>query len=162
VIPPPPPPSKNGQQTKPTAHITIHVGDIAGAFIPKAHVEVLDVPATFTKKLDSDDRGDLSIDLPIGTYEVTATYPAFKPAKKRIEVQDTTSQTVRFMLNVAIGGPTVEVFPAPSGLEPTKPNQFNSQLPVDSVMVTPPTKGPEKPSYSLSADPGSNNSIQFF
>jgi hypothetical protein len=61
----------------------------------------------------------LSIDLPIGTYEVTASYPAFKSSKKRIEVQDTRNQTVRFMLNVAVGGPTVEVFPAPNGSEPT-------------------------------------------
>jgi carboxypeptidase family protein len=110
------------QQTKPAAHITIHVDDVSGASIPKAHIEILDESTTFTKKLDADDRGDLSIDLPIGTYEVTASLLAFKPAKKRIEVQDTTHQNVTFMLNVAVGGPTVEVLPEPISLPAQKPS----------------------------------------
>jgi hypothetical protein len=107
------------QQPKPTAHIAIEVQDPSGASIPKAHVDVLGAATTFTKKMEADDDGKLSIDLSIGTYEVTASYPAFKSSKKRIEVQDTRNQTVTFMLNVAVGGPTVEVFPAPNGSEPT-------------------------------------------
>ena len=90
---------------------------MSGAVISKAHVELLDVSTTFTKKLEANDEGMLSIDLPFGTYEVTASFPAFKTEKKRIDVQDA-SQTVTFMLNVG-GGSTVEVVPLPSGSEPT-------------------------------------------
>lgn len=107
------------QQPKPTAHIAIEVQDPSGASIPKAHVDVLGAATTVTKKMEADDDGKLSIDLPIGAYEVTASYPAFRSSKKRIEVQDTRNQTVTFMLNVAVGGRTVEVFPAPNGSEPT-------------------------------------------
>lgn len=105
------------QAQKQTAHLTIQVNDMSGAVISKAHVEIVDVAATFTKKLEADTDGKLSIDVPFGTYEVTASYPAFKMEKKRIDVQDA-SQTVTFMLNV-VGGSTVEVVPMPSGSEST-------------------------------------------
>jgi hypothetical protein len=97
------------QAQKQIAHLTIQVNDMSGAVIPKAHVEILDVSTTFTKKLDADDDGKLAIDLPFGAYEVTASYTAFKTEKKRIDL-NTASQTVKFMLNVASGG-GVEVVP---------------------------------------------------
>ena len=108
--------STHAQQQKPTAHIAIEVQDMSGAPIPKAHVEVFGVFAKPVKKVEADEDGKLSIDLPIGTYEVAASYPAFKSAKKRIEVQEPTNQTVTFLLNVAVGGPTVEIFPPDSKL----------------------------------------------
>jgi Domain of unknown function (DUF4440)/Carboxypeptidase regulatory-like domain len=97
------------QAQKQTAHLTIQVNDMTGAVIPKAHVEILDVSTTFTKKLATDDDGKLSIDLPFGTYEVVASYPAFRTEKRKIEV-NTAKQTVTFMLNVLSGG-GVEVEP---------------------------------------------------
>ena len=107
----------SAQAQRQTAHLTIQVNDMSGAVISKAHVEILDVSTTFTKKLDADDGGMLAIDLPFGTYEVTASYTAFKTEKKRIDV-NTKNQTISFMLNVG-GGSTVEVVPMPSGSEPT-------------------------------------------
>ena len=121
------------QQTKPTAHIAIEVHDPTGAPIPKAHVEV-SVSATDVKKLYADDNGKLSVDLPAGTYEVTATYPAFTPAKKRIDVQDARNQIVIFMLDVAVSGPNVEVLDVP---------RFSGPMPMPS------TKDPEKPFYEV-------------
>jgi Domain of unknown function (DUF4440)/Carboxypeptidase regulatory-like domain len=82
---------------------------MSGAVISKAHVEMLDASTTFTKKLDADDDGKLSIDVPFGTYEVTASFPQFKTERKRIDV-NIRNQTISFMLNVASGG-GVEVVP---------------------------------------------------
>jgi len=97
------------QAQKQTAHLTIQVNDMSGAVISKAHVEILDVSRTSTKKLEANDEGMLAIDLPFGAYEVTASYTAFKTEKKRIDV-NTRNQTISFMLNVAAGG-GVEVVP---------------------------------------------------
>jgi hypothetical protein len=120
------------QQTKATAHISIEVHDPTGAPIPKAHVEV-SVSATDVKKLDADDNGKLSADLPVGVYEVTASFPAFSAAKKRIEVQDARNQIVIFMLNVAVSGPNVEVLDVP---------RFSGPMPM-------PSKDSDKPLYNV-------------
>jgi carboxypeptidase family protein len=126
------------QAQKQNAHLTIQVNDMSGAVISKAHVEILDVSTTFTKKLEANDEGILAIDLPFGTYEVTASSPAFKTEKKRIDVQDT-RQTVTFMLNVE-GGSTVEVVPLPSGSEPTYaslPDELRDESNVPSKFCSP-------------------------
>jgi hypothetical protein len=95
--------------TAPTAHIGIEVHDPSGAPIPKAHVEVVDVSIKSVDILEADDNGKVSIDLSVGSYEVTAAFPAFRTAKKRIDVQDTKGHTVTLVLDVAQSGPVAFV-----------------------------------------------------
>lgn len=95
--------STQARQAKPTAHIAIQVDDVSGAVAPNAYVEILG--ATFAKNLETDSFGKLSVDLPIGSYDLTAIQLGFKAAKKRVDVQDTKDQLVIFVLELAPSGP---------------------------------------------------------
>jgi hypothetical protein len=99
--------STQAQQAKPTAHIAIQVNDVSGSFVANVHVEILG--SNFAKNWDTDGTGKLSVDLPFGGYDLTATETGFKPAKKRIDVLDTTDRAVTLVLDLAKSGPVAPV-----------------------------------------------------
>lgn len=114
----------HARQEKPTAHLTIHVDDISGAFVPRAHIELIDLSTSPSRKLETDYKGDLSIDLPLGSYDLTASQEGFKPAKKRINVQDNTDQTIKLILEL--------------------PDKLQSES-----AITPPSQDPDKRPYTI-------------
>ena len=93
--------------------------DVSGAVTPNAYVEILG--ANFAKHLRTDGFGKLPVDLPIGSYDLTAIQLGFKAAKKRVNVQDTKNQLVTFVLELAPSGPVGIVMGGRIG-EPTYAN----------------------------------------
>lgn len=101
------------QQTS-TAPLTIIVTDIKGAAI--AHAQIRVVPAANSSaKLETDEKGRLSLDLKPGGYALFVQSPGFKKAANHVEVQSAhDAQSVSVVLQIADAGGPVAVQPASS------------------------------------------------
>jgi hypothetical protein len=97
-----------------TAPVTLSVTDQSGAGIP--HTQVRVVPASDpAPKMESDDKGKLSLDLKPGGYALFARSSGFKPLAIHFDVRATKElQTIPFVLELARNSGPVMVVPTTS------------------------------------------------
>jgi hypothetical protein len=113
--------------------------------VPQAHIEIINLSTSSPRRLQTDYKGDLSIDTPIDSYDLTASYDGFKPAKKRIDVPDTKDQTVTLILDVASGN--LAAFEP--GLRIAEPTDAKLPEELQSESVAPPLQESGKLPYSI-------------
>jgi hypothetical protein len=91
-----------------TAFVVITVADPSGAGIPHASVRVIPAPDP-AAKLETNDKGQLALDLKLGGYALFVQSQGFKALINHFEVRAAKEvQTVRVVLQVgAVSGPTV-------------------------------------------------------
>src|ERR1700679_1899932 len=101
--------SMGGQQGA-TAPVTLSVTDQTGAGITHLQVRVVPVPDP-APKMETDEKGKLSLDLKPGGYALFARSSVFKPIAAHFEVRPTKeSQTIPFVLQIVTdSGPVVVV-----------------------------------------------------
>ncbi len=96
-----------------TVPIRFQVTDPTRAFVPHAKVVIIPVPDT-GPSLETDDKGQIGIQLSPGEYVVVVESPGFKKSVTHINVPETKEpQTVSVMLQIAAGG-SVEVQSPPA------------------------------------------------
>ena len=88
-----------------TTPVTIRVSDPTGTGISHAHVRLVPAPDNAPEKLETDDKGQLSIHLKAGDYAVFASAQGFASASQHVEIsipkgQAGTVQTVPVVLQV--------------------------------------------------------------
>lgn len=89
-----------GQVSAKSASIAIEVKDSSGAAVPDALVLILPLPNTLRNELWTDRDGELSLDVPPGTYDLSVNEPGFRLARKHIEAQPGTHQEIAITLEV--------------------------------------------------------------
>lgn len=89
-------------QTAPeTAKIVVVVEDQSGAVVAGARVEIQPLPPNVQADSATDNRGNLSLVVPLGSYDIAVTKPGFAELEKHIEVRDTAPQTPLIQIRVA-------------------------------------------------------------
>ncbi len=85
-----------------TAVLTVEVKDVAGAVIPGAEVSIAATnhPQTATRMLRTDSNGIVSLDLLLGTYEVSVEMKAFASVTKQVVIISNRPQTLPVALRV--------------------------------------------------------------
>ena len=83
-----------------TSAIEIEVKDSNGGLIPNAQVQISTSRKNVGNDLTAGDDGKLSVDVPMGSYDLSVTYPGFRPFAKHIEVQNDSHQSIAVVLEV--------------------------------------------------------------
>ncbi|MFZ1158470.1 MAG: carboxypeptidase regulatory-like domain-containing protein [Candidatus Sulfotelmatobacter sp.] len=98
-----------GQQGA-TAPVTVSVTDQTGAGIPHLQIRIVPAPDP-TPKMETDEKGKLSLDLKPGGYALFARFSGFKPLATHFDVRAAKDlQTIPFVLQIATySGPVVVV-----------------------------------------------------
>jgi hypothetical protein len=97
-----------------TAPVTLTVTDQTGAEIPHLQIRVVPAPDP-APKMETDDKGKLSLDLKPGGYALFARFAGFKPLVTHFDVRTSKElQTIPFVLQIATGNGPVEVVAATS------------------------------------------------
>jgi hypothetical protein len=96
--------------------IMLEVKDQTGAGIPNAHVTIVPSPNDVREKLSTSSDGKLSLDVPLGSYDVTVESPGFAKVTKRVEVKILMPQTIDIALEVRPCSPCPMVTDVPSDL----------------------------------------------
>jgi hypothetical protein len=134
---------------------------MSGAIIPSAHVEIVEVGGSSpARKLQTDEHGKVGVMLPIGTYDVTAGFPAFKPEEYRVKLLADEVRIIGFTLTIMthsgpmvsggeIAEPTHESLPDQLALN-TSATKFCSPCPGVAINTNLPEKPPSF-SYIVSA-----------
>ena len=94
-----------------TSPVTIRVIDASGASIPHAAIHV--VPSPDPAKMETDEAGQLSLNLSTGSYALFVSAPRFKSATTHIDVQGTKEVQivpVRLEIGAIYSGPVVTSF----------------------------------------------------
>jgi len=101
--------SLSGQQAA-TAPVTLTVTDPTGAGIPHVQIRVVPAPDP-APKIETDEKGKLSLDLKPGGYALFARLSGFKPLATHFDVRTTKElQTIPFVLELASNsGPVMVV-----------------------------------------------------
>lgn len=101
-------------QAQSSTPVTIQVEDPSKAPIPQAQVTI--APESFPRKLETNERGVLTVDLPPGSYEVSVSMRGFRTTTKTFRVSDPTGERVGIVLPVGgcPPGPCIEVTQDPS------------------------------------------------
>ena len=101
------------QQSQSTA-VTIRVSDPTGVGIPHAQIQLVPAPENIPAKPETDDQGQLSIDLKAGEYALFVSAQGFKKETHRVTISGPdgkagASQIVSVVLEVGRGGgPVIE------------------------------------------------------
>jgi len=95
-----------------TTNVTIRVTDQTGAVIPHAQIRLVPAPDPAPPKLETDDHGQLSINLKASGYALSVSAPGFKTWSERIVVSlpgiKDTSQIFPVVLQIGeVSGPHV-------------------------------------------------------
>jgi len=94
-----------------TTPVTLTVTDPTGARIPHLQIRVVPTPDP-APKMETDEKGKLSLDLKPGGYALFARLSGFKPLATHFEVRTTKElQTIPFILQLALNSGPVEVVP---------------------------------------------------
>lgn len=94
-----------------TTPVTLTVTDPTGARIPHLQIRVVPTPDP-APKMETDEKGKLSLDLKPGGYALFARLSGFKPLATHFEVRTTKElQTIPFVLQLALNRGPVEVVP---------------------------------------------------
>jgi len=118
-----------------TATVTIEVQDPGNGRVPGAQISVAPLPAGIDSTQTADNTGTLSMQLPPGSYDVTAAFPGFRKTTKHIEVQTGSDQKIEIVLPVGMSGHvTVESWPASPPGEVLAPCSLH-----DLIALLPPT-----------------------
>jgi hypothetical protein len=98
-----------GQQAA-TVPVTLTVTDPSGAGIPHLQIRVIPAPDP-APKMETDEKGKLSLDLKPGGYALFARFFGFKPLATHFDVRVTKEpQAIPFVLQLAVNsGPVVVV-----------------------------------------------------
>ncbi|MGB8010130.1 MAG: M28 family peptidase [Terriglobales bacterium] len=124
------------QQTKSTASVTIVVTDPTGAVIPHAQIKLSPEP-TAASTWETGGDGRLSVDLPPGSYQLSASSPHFLTETKHLKVQEGDDQPVFVKLRwdgvgtvVEMGHPNgpLQVLPVDQSLPSTFHNSSHAQV----------------------------------
>ena len=105
-----------------TTPVTIRVSDPTGAGIPHAQIRLVPAPEQAPAKLETDDHGQLTLNLKTGGYALFVSAQGFAKDTRHIdiaapEVQASASQVVTVVLEVGRGGgPTVYSTPVEGSL----------------------------------------------
>ena len=110
----------NSQESAGTATVRIQVRDPGNDRIAGAQVSIAPLAAGTDSTQTADATGTLTVQLPPGSYVLTAAFPGFRKTTKHINVQRGTEQTIEIVLEVGTSsGPiVVETIPtqrAPAG-----------------------------------------------
>ena len=102
-------PSAHCAQQATTSPVSIRVIDETGAVIPHAAIRVVPSPDPAPAKMETDQTGQLALNLKAGGYALFVKAPGFKPATTHIDVQGTKEvQIVPVRLEVVmVSGPVV-------------------------------------------------------
>ncbi|MGB7280657.1 MAG: carboxypeptidase regulatory-like domain-containing protein [Candidatus Acidiferrum sp.] len=94
--------------------VRIEVTEPAGAGVAHVPIRLVPAPDPAPAKMQTDENGELSLNLAPGGYALYVDFPGFKPLDKFINVQDTKDvQIIPVRLEmVAMGSPTVYPDPA--------------------------------------------------
>jgi hypothetical protein len=92
-----------------TSPVSIRVTDPSGTSVPRAAIRVVPSPDTAPAKMETDEKGQLALELKTGGYALFVSAPGFKPVAMHIDVQGTKDvQAVPIRLEIgANGSPTV-------------------------------------------------------
>jgi hypothetical protein len=103
------------------ASVTIRVTDPSGAVIVGVPLRLVPSPDPTPAKMETDESGQISLNLVPGGYALYVDFPGFKPLDKFINVRDTKQvQIIPVRLEIAAkGSPTV--YPDPSTPPATSP-----------------------------------------
>lgn len=101
-------PLASGQQLKETSTVTIKIVDPVGAPIPLAHMRIVPYPLELSRKLETNAKGVVSVELYPGHYELFVRAANFRSSSRPFDVTDEKSQIVTETLQVG-GGSFVEV-----------------------------------------------------
>ena len=94
-----------------TTPVTLIVTDPTGARVPHLQIRVVPTPDPAPKR-ETDEKGELSLDLKPGGYALFARLSGFKPLATHFEVRTTKElQTIPFLLQLALNSGPVEVVP---------------------------------------------------
>jgi hypothetical protein len=98
-------PSVNGAQSATTLHVIVQVTDATGTRLPRVAIRLVPSPDPAPSKMETDERGQLAVDLKPGGYGLFVNFRGFEPIASHIDVKPTRDvQTVPIQLE--IGGPT--------------------------------------------------------
>jgi hypothetical protein len=81
--------------------ITIIVTDSAGAAIPNSQIKLWPQPAEIAKNPETNESGEVKLNVPPGNYDLFVTSPDFTPWTKAIRVEANANRTFRIVLQVA-------------------------------------------------------------
>jgi hypothetical protein len=89
--------------------VVIQVKDPSGAAIPKAQVRVAPMPEKMPERMQTDDNGELAMQLSAGTHELVVMCAGFKTFSSQIEVKDAVKpQVIPVVLQIGnVSGPLV-------------------------------------------------------
>jgi hypothetical protein len=92
-----------------TAPVSIRVTDPAGAAIAKVPIRIVPSPDPASRKMETDEKGQVALDLKPGGYALFVEFAGFKSVATHIEVQGTKEvQIIPVRLEIApMGSPTV-------------------------------------------------------
>lgn len=100
-------------QTPPTSPVTISVRDISGAGVAHAPVHITPAAASLPANMETDQAGEVHLQLPARVYKISVTAPGFKIAEQLVRVADmpdakAPAQTIPIILDLSpTGSPTV-------------------------------------------------------
>jgi hypothetical protein len=99
--------------------VIIQVSDQGGACIVRAKVQIVPPPVPLPAKMDTDDTGNVAVQLPMGEYAVFVSAQGFKTTSQHFEITGITSaadprQIVPVTLQIANFGGPVAVYPKES------------------------------------------------
>ncbi len=104
-----------------TRTVTIHVSDQKGARVTGAQVRCVPAPAAAPARIETDNQGNLSLDLKPGSYSVTVSAQGFKTAAKQVDVAPPTgdanaevNRLVAVVLQVGEVGSPAPIYPKDS------------------------------------------------
>jgi hypothetical protein len=125
------------QEVVKATSIMLTVKDQTGAGIPNAHVTIVPSPNNVRDKLSTSSDGKLSIEVPLGSYDLTVQSPSFAKVTKRVEVKTFTPQTIDITLEVESCSPcpmVTDVFPVsfPEQSQAVSPDGRYAIIGVDS------------------------------
>jgi hypothetical protein len=96
-----------------TTHVRIEVTEPAGAAVAHVPIHIVPPPDSPPPKMETDDKGQLSLNLAPGGYALFIDFPGFKAVSTFIDVQETKEiQVIPVHLEIA-GTGSPEVYPDP-------------------------------------------------
>jgi Carboxypeptidase regulatory-like domain len=94
------------QQSAGTTTVRIQVEDPGNGHVAGAQILIAPLPAGMDPTQTADENGILSVQLPPGSYDVTAASPGFHKTAKHIDVQTGSDMKIEIVLQVgAYSGP---------------------------------------------------------
>lgn len=112
-------PSADWAQQAPTRQVTIQVVDQTGAPVPHAQIRLVPAPNPARTKSETDENGNLSLDLKVGSYALSVSERGFKNWSESIYVpkpegEVSARQVIPVVLQVGQDSGPIVIYPADS------------------------------------------------